>query len=179
MPVQINGVDDGTFTDVETTAIDGERRLTLDSNTSYTVPASENGLHFLNNVARIAQNGTAFTACSLLSKTTIALNANADTTLFTVPTGFTCVLSHAILIAGANANSTDISIGRDGTETDFVSAYQCDNLDADGDAIIITPVPNATAVKCKSYAAGVVIQAKVENQAGGATNALLLFGYLY
>ena len=115
----------------------------------------------------------------LLSATTVSLAADADTTLYTVPTGKRCVLSHAILVAGADAVSTDISIGADGAETDFVSAYQCDNLDAANDAIDIRPVPNSTPAKIKSYAAGTVIQAKVENHAGGATNTLYLFGFLY
>ena len=118
-------------------------------------------------------------ATTLLSTTTVALNANADTTLYTVPAGKRCILSHAILVAGANANSTDISIGADGAETDFIPTNQCDNLDAQYDAIILMPVPSTTPTKTKSYAAGTVIQAKVTNQAGGATNSLLLFGILY
>jgi hypothetical protein len=118
-------------------------------------------------------------ATTLLSTTTVALNANADTTLYTVPAGKRCILSHAILVAGANANSTDISIGADGAETDFIPTNQCDNLDAQYDAIILMPVPSTTPTKTKSYAAGTVIQAKVTNQAGGATNSLFLFGILY
>lgn len=115
----------------------------------------------------------------LLSTTTIALNADADTTIYTVPEGATCVLTKAILIAGANANSTDFSIGQNGAETDWLPTNQLDNLDASGDAIILMPVPATTPTKCKAYAASTVIQAKVSNQAGGATNTLLLFGILY
>lgn len=118
-------------------------------------------------------------AITLLSTTTVSLAANADTTLYTVPTGVRCVLTHAILVAGANANSTDISIGQDGAETDFIPVNQCDNLDAANDVIIMEPVPATTPTKCKSYAAGTVIQAQVTNQAGGATNTLYLFGFLY
>ncbi|MFA5340417.1 MAG: hypothetical protein WC332_01445 [Clostridia bacterium] len=115
----------------------------------------------------------------LLSTTTIALNADADTTIYTVPTGVTCVLTKAILVAGANANSTDFSIGQNGAETDWLPTNQLDNLDASGDAIILMPVPATTPTKCKAYAATTVIQAKVSNQAGGATNTLFLFGILY
>lgn len=115
----------------------------------------------------------------LLSTTTIALNADGDTTIYTVPTGATCVLTKAILVAGANANSTDFSIGQNGAETDWLPTNQLDNLDASGDAIILMPVPATTPTKCKAYAAGTVIQAKVSNQAGGATNTLFLFGILY
>jgi hypothetical protein len=115
----------------------------------------------------------------LLSATTVSLAANADTTIYTVPTGRRCVPLYAVLVAGANANSTDISIGADGAETDFVPTTQCDNLDAQYDAIILQPVNSTTPPKQKSYAAGAVIQAKVSNQAGGATNTLYLFGFLY
>ena len=115
----------------------------------------------------------------LLSVTTVALNADADTTIYTVPTGKRCVLTKAFLVAGANANSTDISIGQDTAETDFIGTSQCDNLDAQYDVIILAPVPAATPAMLKSYAAGTVIQAKVSNQAGGATNYLYLYGFLY
>ena len=37
----------------------------------------------------------------------------------------------------------------------------------------------ATAAGIKSYAAGTVIKAVVANHAGGATNTLYLFGFLY
>jgi hypothetical protein len=116
---------------------------------------------------------------SLLSTTTIALNADAHTVLYTVPVGKTCVLSKAILVAGANANSTDISIGQNGAETDFIPANQCDNLDASGDAIILQPVPATTPTKTKAYAAGTIIEAAVTNQAGGATNTIHLYGMIY
>lgn len=115
----------------------------------------------------------------LLSTTTVSLAANADTTIYTVPTGRRCVLAFAKLVAGANANSTDVSIGANGAETDFVPTTQCDNLDAAYDVITLMPVNSTTPPKEKSYAAGTVIEAKVTNQAGGATNTLYLFGYLY
>ena len=116
---------------------------------------------------------------ALLSATTVALNSNADTPIYTVPTGRRCILSYAILVAGANANSTDFSIGANGAETDFIPTNQLDNLDAQYDAVILMPVPATTPTKTKSYAAGTVIEAKVTNQAGGATNTLYLYGTLY
>ena len=115
----------------------------------------------------------------LLSVTNVSLAANADTTLYTVPTGKRLVLTKAIVIAGNDAASTDISIGQDGAETDWIGTTQCDNLDAANDVIILQPVPAATPVKSKSYAAGTVIQMNVANHAGGATNSVRLFGYLY
>lgn len=119
-------------------------------------------------------------AITLLSATTVALNANADTTIYTVPSGKRCILSHAILVAGADAGATSaISIGADGAETDFIPANTLSNLDAAYDAVILMPVPNTTPAKTKSYASGTAIQAQVTNQSGGATNTLYLFGILY
>ena len=118
-------------------------------------------------------------AVKLLSTTTVALNADGDTALYTVPTGKRCILSHGILVAGADAGTSDISIGADGSETDFVGVTNLDNLDAQYDAMLLAPVPSATPATLKSYAAGTVIEAQVANFAGGATNTLFLFGTLY
>lgn len=118
--------------------------------------------------------------CSLLSATTVALNANGHTTLYTVPTGKRCVLSHAVIVAGADAGATTtLSIGQNGAETDFVPACTLSNLDAQYDAVILKPIMNATPLKNKSYAAGTVIEAAVLTQSGGATNTLYLYGMLY
>lgn len=119
-------------------------------------------------------------AATLLSSTTVAFNANADTTLYTVPTGKRCVLLFASVIAGADAGATTtIAIGQDGAETDFIPANTLSNLDAQYDTVILMPIPNTTPLKGKSYAAGTVIQAQVGTQSGGATNTVNLFGYLY
>lgn len=119
-------------------------------------------------------------AASLLSTTTVSFAANADTTLYTVPTGKRCVLSHAIVVAGADAGATtDLSIGQNGAETDFVSAITLSNLDAQYDAVKVEPIMADPPVKLKSYAAATVIEAKIENQSGGATNTVYLFGHLY
>lgn len=119
-------------------------------------------------------------ADTLLSATTVAFNANADTTLFTVPTGKRCVLTKVVVVAGADAGATtQLSVGQDTVETDFINAYTLSNLDAANDSVTLIPVPNSTPVKAKSYAAGTVIQAQVTNQSGGATNTVYLFGFLY
>src|SRR5687768_9739140 len=108
-------------------------------------------------------------AIALLSTTTVAFNANGDTTIYTVPTGKRCVLECAIVVAGADAGATTtLAIGADGTETDFLAANTLSNLDAANDAVILRPIPNTTPLKSKSYAAGTVIQAQVGNQSGGA-----------
>ena len=89
------------------------------------------------------------------------------------------MLTHALLVAGADAGTTTISVGADGTETDFLAVNTLSNLDAQYDSVILMPIPNTTPLKGKSYAGGTVIQAQVTNQAGSASNQLFLFGFLY
>ena len=117
---------------------------------------------------------------SLLSATTVAFNANAHTTLYTVPVGKRCILSLAIVVAGADAGATTtLSIGQNGAETDFVPACTLSNLDAQYDAVILKPIMNVTPLKNKSYAAGTVIEAAVLAYSGSASNTVYLFGMLY
>jgi hypothetical protein len=119
-------------------------------------------------------------AVALLSSTNVSLAADADTDLYTVPVGKRCILSHAILVAGADAGATTtISIGANGAETDFIPNNTLSNLNAQYDAVILQPIPNTTPLTTKSYAAATVIQAKVASNSGGATNTLYLFGTLY
>ena len=118
-------------------------------------------------------------ADTLLSETTVALNADADTTLYTVPVGYRCVLTKAILVLGADAATTDITIGQNGATTDFLAATDLGLINAQYDCCILTPIPAANVLLGKSYAAGTVIEATVSNQAGGATNTLYLFGFLF
>lgn len=118
-------------------------------------------------------------AISLLSTTTVALNANAQTTLFTVPAGKRCVLDGAMIVVGADAGTTTCTIGQVGALTDFLGTQTLSGLDAQYDAAYLQPVPNATPVLRKSYAAGTVIQIDVGAHAGGATNTVYLFGFLY
>ncbi len=117
---------------------------------------------------------------ALLSATTVAFNADAHTTLYTVPSGKRCVLHSAIVVAGADAGATTaVSIGANGSETDFVGSSVLSNLDAQYDSVILQPVPAATPAKCKSYAAGTIIEMAVATNSGGATNTVYLFGLLY
>lgn len=111
--------------------------------------------------------------------TNVALNANATTTLYTVPTGYKMMPFAIGVKAEANANSTDICAGGNSTSfNDFIPTTQLDNLDADEDMVILQPVPSTTPLKCKVYAAGTVFSVVVSNQAGGATNRFFLLGWL-
>jgi hypothetical protein len=114
---------------------------------------------------------------ALLSSTVISLAADADTVLYTVPTGKSCVLSWAVLVPGADTGASKISIGQSGATTDWLP----DNTLATsivGDAFILQPVPNTTTPIKKAYPAGTVIKATVSSFAGGATNTLYIFGFL-
>jgi hypothetical protein len=116
----------------------------------------------------------------LLSTTTVSFAVDADTTLYTVPTGKRCVLTHAIVVAADDAGATTtMSIGANGTETDFVPANTLSNLDAQYDSVILQPIPNTTPLKIKSYAAATVIEAQVASNSGAAGNTVYLYGILY
>ena len=115
---------------------------------------------------------------ALISSTTVAFNAVAATTLYTTPSGQLFIPVFAIIRAGANAVLTDVTFGRVGALTDWLGAMQLDNLDADGDMVLLMPVPQDAALKLKTYAAGVVFQIDVTVAQGGASNKVDLFGYL-
>ena len=118
-------------------------------------------------------------AISLLSSTTVSFGADGQTTLYTVPVGKRCVLSHATIVAAADAGTTTCTIGQVGALTDFLGTQTLSNLDAQYDSVRIQPVPNSTPEKKKSYAAGTVIQIDVGAHAGSAGNTVYLFGFLY
>lgn len=115
----------------------------------------------------------------LLSKTTVSLAADGETSIYIVPSDKRCILSYAILVIGADAVGSDISIGQNGAETDFVPAYDCGLLDNANDAGLLVPIPAVNMLKLESYAGGTDIRATVTNQAGGSSNTLFLFGTLY
>ena len=118
-------------------------------------------------------------AVSLLSATTVSFAADGQTALYTVPTGKRCVLSHAVIVAAADAGTTTVTIGQVGALTDFLAANTLGNLDAQYDSVIVMPIPNTTPLKGKSYAAGTVIQVDVGSNAGAAGNTIYLYGFLY
>lgn len=108
----------------------------------------------------------------------VDLSGTGQTTLYTVPTGKIFIPVLAILRVGADASTSVITIGRVGALTDFLGSQTLSNIDASGDMAILQPVPAATPVLLKTYAAGVVIQVDVTTAAGGASNEMDLFGFL-
>jgi hypothetical protein len=113
--------------------------------------------------------------------TVVPFNANGATLLYTVPADKRCVLTHAIVVAGADAGaSTTFGIGSETTTyVNFLAAHTLSNLDAENDAVILRPVPNLIVLKGKSYVAGTAIYGIVAAQSGGPTNRVYLFGFLY
>lgn len=118
-------------------------------------------------------------AITLLSATTVSLASATQTTLFTVPTGKRCVLDSAVIVAGADASTSTVTIGKSTALTDFLGTQTLSNLDAQYDVVTLVPIPAATPVKAKSYAAADIIQISVTSAVGGATNTVYLFGFLY
>jgi len=117
-------------------------------------------------------------ALTLISTTTVAFNATGQTTLYTVPVGKLFIPVFVIVRCGADAVDTDITLGRVGALVDFLGTTQLDNLDADGDQVLLMPVPQDPALKLKTYAAGVIFQIDVTVGNGGVTNYVDLFGFL-
>ena len=119
---------------------------------------------------------------ALLSTTTLSVQATGATTLYTVPTGKRCVLHGAVVICGTAASTTAvITFGQVGALTDFLASQTMTNLAAQYDAVNCMPIPNATPVKMKSYAAGTVLQCNVGTaDTDGSDDAIvMLFGTLY
>jgi hypothetical protein len=114
-----------------------------------------------------------------LSATTISLGADGNTTLYTVPAGKRAVLTKAVFVAAADAGASTITIGQAGALTDFLGTQTLTAVDAQYDAAILMPVPNAVPVLIKSYAAGTLIKAVVGAHAGSAGNTIYLFGFVY
>ena len=109
---------------------------------------------------------------------TVSFAAAAATTLYTVPTGYKAIIDHVDVILGADAAATTLTIGRSTALTDFLNTQTLSALDADEDVGHLQIIPNATTVIGKTYAAGVIIQVNVTSAVGGATNQMILWGYL-
>jgi hypothetical protein len=118
------------------------------------------------------------TSIALLSTTAIAdLSSETATTLYTVPIGKTCILSHAMLrVAGDVGANLVVTIGQVGALTDFVDTTNGDNLDAEGDVIRMAPVPSATPATEKEYTAGEIIQLDVDTAGNAIAGTLYLYG---
>lgn len=119
---------------------------------------------------------------TLLSTTTVTtdLSTVGQTTLYTVPTGKTCILSEAWLKAGGDVGANlQFQIGQNGATTDFLISTAGDNLDAANDVIICKPIPSATPPTNKAYAAGTVLEIDVTVGGNAVAGTVYLFGFLF
>lgn len=114
-----------------------------------------------------------------VSATSVSLNATGQTTLYTVPTGKVFVPIKVVLVAGGDCGVSVVTLGQSGALTDFLGSQTLSNINASGDVAILQPVPNATPVLGKAYAAGTVFQIDVTTGNGNASNTVYLFGFLY
>lgn len=115
-------------------------------------------------------------ADSLLSSTAIDLNAVAETTLFTVPAGKSCVITKVILRGASGALATaSISFGFNTANADDVIANGVRTLTGATNYEIIP----AGSDSVRGAAAG-TFKLDVQTAEGGAlTAAIDVFGYLY
>jgi len=121
-------------------------------------------------------------AVTLLGTATLDVTGTAQTTIYTVPVGKRCILDHIKIVSGATASPTAVvTFGQNGAATDFLGAQTMTNLAAQYDTVICAPIPHATPVKTKSYAAGTVIEADVTtaDADGGTDNTVYVYGTLY
>lgn len=129
-------------------------------------------------------------AISRLSTTTVTFASTGQTTLYTVPSGKSCIITSCVIIAGADAVTTDITIGVTASWDNWLGAnglagadFQLDQLDAAGEYCVIGPEtdtdPLGAAKVLTRYTAGEVIKIDVVVGTGGAGNIVILFGMLY
>jgi len=109
---------------------------------------------------------------------TLDLSGTGNTTLYTTPTGKIMIPFGIGLVAGADCGASIITAGRSTGLADFLGSQNLGNIDASGDMAWLQPIPNATPVILKTYAAGVIFQIAVTTALGGATNYVDLFGWL-
>ncbi len=126
---------------------------------------------------------------ALLSTTNVAFNSAAQTTLYTVPAGKTCLITRVIVVAGSDAVDAEITIGVTASWDNWLGdngigggPIDLDELDAAGEYAIFAPIMSADPVAAVSvltrYTAGEVIKVDVANTGGGATNTFFVFGIL-
>jgi hypothetical protein len=127
-------------------------------------------------------------AVTLLSETTVDHSGAGQTTLYTVPTGKSCIICFVVIKAAGDEAATDITIGKTASWDDWMGGagshlnadMQLDNLDVAGDLVMIGPNMVANpATNCVTYTAGEVIKVDVVAANGNAGNTYYLYGMLF
>lgn len=117
---------------------------------------------------------------ALLQKTELtSLAVASERTIYTVPTGKTCILHYCyVKFAGDPGDDGVFTIGQDGAETDWVAVTNTDNASAALSVLAIAPVPSATPPELIEYVAGEKIILDVSVAANAVTATVYLFGFL-
>jgi len=115
---------------------------------------------------------------SMLQSGTLSLAVTGNTTAYTVPAGFNMIPFGIGIKAGADAGDSVVTAGLSTDLDDFLGEQTLSNLDAEDDYVLLMPIPAATPVKQKVYAAGEIVQIAVTTADGGATNTYYFFGTL-
>ena len=121
-------------------------------------------------------------ACLLSTTILTSLAVEAVQAIYTVPAGKVCILAFAFLEADDDlADNGDVSIGTGvhGSADNFVGDTAINNLNADGDVILLAPLPSATPATLVTYAAAAVINLDVVAACAAKTGTCYLFGFLY
>ena len=118
-------------------------------------------------------------AITMLNTVNLDLTTTGLTTLYVVPTGKSCVLILAAIIAGSATGASEISIGRNGSTTDIVPANTLSTTSVAKSVFVLQPIPSLTPQKLAAYPASTAIEANVITAAGGGTNTIQVFGYLF
>lgn len=127
-------------------------------------------------------------AVTLLSTTTVDHSGTGQTTLYTVPTGKSCLICFIIIKAAGDEAATDITIGKTASWDDYIGGagshlaadLQLDNLDVAGDVCMIGPGMIANpATNSVVYTTGEVIKVDVTAGNGNVGNTYYLYGILF
>jgi hypothetical protein len=105
-----------------------------------------------------------------------------ETTLYTVPTGKSCIVTHAVIRSlSASAASAVVTLGKTGGSCDeWLGDQTLSNLSATTKYGVLQPVPNATTVAGLILVAGESFGLEITTAAGSACTATIdVFGYLY
>lgn len=97
-------------------------------------------------------------------------------TIYTVPTGFTCILDHVIIRNfSATAAAGIVTVGHTGTLTDFLPSQTLTACNSTESVAIMRPVPSATVVKHIQYVAADALILDVGTPTTGACTATVEF----
>lgn len=102
-------------------------------------------------------------------------------TIYTVPTGYTCILDHVIIRNfSATAAAGIVTAGHTGTLTDFLGSMTLTACNSTESVAILRPIPSATVVKHIQYVANDALILDVGTATTGACTATVEFwGTLY